>query len=437
MSSFFLIDSLSIICLILILLVASVVFCYAKNYLNGENKKTSFLINIVIISSCLIIFVISNNIFILCLASIVANIFLVAIMIYKKSWRQAFNSGIIALKNFILGGICFFIAMLLLYKITGSYLLSEIMVSSNFNKNNLLIICTLITIAVFCQSAIYPFHSWLVNSLNSPTPTSALMHAGIINGGGIILTKFAFLFLQLPNLLTFIFVLATISMIIGNIYKLIQSDVKSMLAYSTMCQMGFMILQCSIGAFPSAIAHLFWHSMFKAYLFLSSASSWQEKNLTLVKNFRLSHFCLAVSCGIFGSVIFVQINQLQQWFFSSILLLIMVCFCLITTVALIIIDNSTKKFISALLISGVVAIIYACSLWLIKNILPNNYFMPQELNIWHIMAMILLFVMWLFGLFWQRKTHSSSPIILKLYVKLLNLSSSKTITLNRNQYNYE
>ena len=115
----------------------------------------------------------------------------------------------------------------------------------------------------------------------------------------------------------------------------------------------------------------------------------------------------------------------------------MVCFCLITTVALIIIDNSTKKFISALLISGVVAIIYACSLWLIKNILPNNYFMPQELNIWHIMVMILLFVMWLFGLFWQRKTHSSSPIILKLYVKLLNLSSSKTITLNRNQYNYE
>ena len=436
MSNFFLIDSLSAICLILILLIAGVVFCYAKNYLHGESKKTSFLTNVIIISSCLILFTISNNIFILCLASIFANIFLVAIMIYKKSWRQAFDSGIIALKNFILGGICFFIAMLLIYKATDSYLLSEIMISSKINKSNLLIICTLITIAVFCQSAIYPFHSWLANSLNSPTPTSALMHAGIINGGGIILTKFAFLFLQLPNLLTFIFIMATISMIIGNLYKLIQPDVKSMLAYSTMCQMGFMILQCSIGAFPSAIAHLFWHSMFKAYLFLSSTSSWQEQKFSLAKQIRLSHFLLAVSCGIFGSIIFVQINQLQQWLFSSILLLIMVCFCLITTVALTLIDNSVK-IISALLISGTAAFIYSCSLWLIKNILPTNYFMPQELNIWHIGVMILLFLMWLFSVFWQGKINSSNPRILKLYAKLLNASSGKTITQNRNQYNYE
>ena len=107
------------------------------------------------------------------------------------------------------------------------------------------------------------------------------MHAGLINGGGFLLARFAPMLAIQPPILNLIFIAGITTALLGTLWKLMQSDVKRMLACSTMGQMGFMIAQCGLGLFPAAVAHLSWHGLFKAYLFLSTGSAAKEKRLDL------------------------------------------------------------------------------------------------------------------------------------------------------------
>ena len=123
--------------------------------------------------------------------------------------------------------------------------------------------------AAIVQSAIYPFHRWLLSAMTAPTPASALMHAGFVNGAGILLALFATL-LFASDTLTILFIIGGFTAIIAQFTKLLQVNVKQKLACSTIAQMGFMIMQCGLGFFNAAVVHLILHGFYKAYLFLSS-----------------------------------------------------------------------------------------------------------------------------------------------------------------------
>jgi NADH-quinone oxidoreductase subunit L len=105
-----------------------------------------------------------------------------------------------------------------------------------------------------------------------PTPVSALMHAGVVNVGGILLNKMAFLLLLTPAVLNVAFVMGLITAIFASILMLAVSDIKRSLGYSTVGQMGYMIMEVGLGAFSLAIYHLMVHGIFKASLFLESGS---------------------------------------------------------------------------------------------------------------------------------------------------------------------
>lgn len=94
---------------------------------------------------------------------------------------------------------------------------------------------------------------------------------------GLSIVKFAPLFVAKANLLTVLFIFGALTALLGTLWKLLQWNIKSMLASSTMAQMGFMMMQCGLGLFPAAIAHLCWHGLFKSYLFLNSGSAVQQK----------------------------------------------------------------------------------------------------------------------------------------------------------------
>jgi NAD(P)H-quinone oxidoreductase subunit 5 len=123
--------------------------------------------------------------------------------------------------------------------------------------------------AAIVQSAIYPFHRWLLSAMTAPTPASALMHAGFVNGAGILLALFATL-LFASNTLSILFIIGGLTAIIAQFTKLLQVNVKQKLGCSTIAQMGFMIMQCGLGFFNAAVVHLILHGFYKAYLFLSS-----------------------------------------------------------------------------------------------------------------------------------------------------------------------
>jgi NADH-quinone oxidoreductase subunit L len=106
--------------------------------------------------------------------------------------------------------------------------------------------------------------------MEGPTPVSTLMHAGIVNAGAIIANKFSFLFAYDLYGLSLSFLVGIITAVLGSTLMLMQNDVKKALGYSTVGQMGYMMMEVGVGAFALAIYHMMAHGIFKATLFLSS-----------------------------------------------------------------------------------------------------------------------------------------------------------------------
>jgi len=127
-----------------------------------------------------------------------------------------------------------------------------------------------LVLAAMIQSALVPFQGWLLSSMTAPTPASALMHAGFVNAGGVLLTRFAPVITVDPALMLAAVGVGAASALGGKLLKSVQTDVKSKLGCSTVGQMGFMIMQAGLGFFGAAITHLILHGFYKAYQFLSS-----------------------------------------------------------------------------------------------------------------------------------------------------------------------
>lgn len=133
------------------------------------------------------------------------------------------------------------------------------------------VVAVLIVIAALSRSAQIPFHRWLPTTLAAPTPVSALLHAGVVNGGGVLLVKLSAL--GTPLAAGIVIAAGMASMAYGAVLMLVRPDIKGALAYSTMAQMGFMMLTCGLGLWAAAVIHLIGHGFYKATLFLSSGSA--------------------------------------------------------------------------------------------------------------------------------------------------------------------
>ncbi len=139
----------------------------------------------------------------------------------------------------------------------------------------------LLVVGAITKSAQFPFHTWLPQTMETPTPVSALMHAGIVNAGGYLIIRMSPLLQTAPVALSVLAVVGAVTAVFGAVVMLTQNSVKKQLAYSTMAQMGFMMLQCGLGAFSAAMLHILAHSLYKAHAFLSSGSVMSERSATL------------------------------------------------------------------------------------------------------------------------------------------------------------
>ncbi|MBG9481996.1 NADH dehydrogenase, partial [Bacillus thuringiensis] len=168
----------------------------------------------------------------------------------------------------------------------------------------------LIILAVMIPAAQWPFQRWLIESAVAPTPVSAIMHAGLVNAGGIMLTRFSPLFHDdIAQIILLIF--SSISVLIGTGISLVQVDYKRQLVGSTIAQMGFMLIQCALGAYLAAVIHLILHGLFKATLFLQAGSSVQRFGVVNQSNENISNLWIIVGrvLGLFIAITF--------WFMTS------------------------------------------------------------------------------------------------------------------------
>ena len=136
---------------------------------------------------------------------------------------------------------------------------------------------TMITLFLFMgclgKSAQVPFHVWLPNAMEAPTPVSALIHAAtMVNAGPFLLVRFSALFMLSPVAMTVIAIIGGTTALFAAVVSLTQTDIKKILAYSTISQIGFMIMTCGLGAFAVAIFHMLAHGCLKGFLFLSTGN---------------------------------------------------------------------------------------------------------------------------------------------------------------------
>lgn len=140
----------------------------------------------------------------------------------------------------------------------------------------------LLVLGVILRTALLPVHGWLIQVMEAPTPVSALLHAGVVNLGGFVLIRFAPLLEQatLARALLLVFGLGTA--VLAGMVMLTRVTIKVRLAWSTVAQMGFMVLECALGLYTLAALHLIGHSLYKAHAFLSASSAVRQTRLKVL-----------------------------------------------------------------------------------------------------------------------------------------------------------
>lgn len=172
-------------------------------------------------------------------------------------------------------------AAALAWSAVGSGSLSDLWLhlGSNAMSTALQMSAVCLVLAVILRTALLPVHGWLIQVMEAPTPVSALLHAGVVNLGGYVLIRFAPLLEQAMAARALLVLFGLITAVLAGMVMLTRISIKVRLAWSTVAQMGFMLLECGLGLYTLAALHLIGHSLYKAHAFLSASMVVRETRL--------------------------------------------------------------------------------------------------------------------------------------------------------------
>ncbi|HMU28862.1 MAG: NADH-quinone oxidoreductase subunit L [Nitrospira sp.] len=278
-----LVDRLAAVMMVLISSVSLVIHVYSERYMVGDAGYTRFFALLGSLTFVLLSLVSSGNLLWMFACWHLVTWLLATLLVCNPASLAARDAGQKTFWVQSLGDAAFALVLLILYGSYGTLDVTELFprvqaapVTSwsglALELNVPLVTTLLLVLSVMTKSAQFPFHFWLIGTIEAPTPVSALMHAGIVNAGGFLVNRMAPLFGLAPTTLHLLFVIGGLTALIGASAMLTQSSVKRTLVYSTMGQMGYMVMECGLGAFALAVFHLCAHGLFKATLFLNSGA---------------------------------------------------------------------------------------------------------------------------------------------------------------------
>ncbi len=269
-----LIDNVTVIMLLVVALVSGLVHLYSVGYMKDDPRYSRYFGYLSLFTFSMNGIILSNN-----LLSIYMFWELVGLSSYLLIgfWFEKDSAADASKKAFLVnrvGDIGMFIGIMLFFTATGSFLFSDIFAGVAAGALPL----PLLTVAGLClfagaigKSAQVPLHVWLPDAMEGPTPVSALIHAATMVAAGVYLT-FRMFPLFTPEALTVIAYVGGITAIFAAIIAVTQNDIKRVLAYSTVSQLGYMVMAIGTGAYVAGFFHLTTHAAFKAALFLCSGS---------------------------------------------------------------------------------------------------------------------------------------------------------------------
>jgi NADH-quinone oxidoreductase subunit L len=273
----FAVDNLAAVMLFVVTLISTLVHFFSIGYMHGDVRYGRYFAFLGIFSFSMLMIVLANNLFLL-----YAGWELVGLSSYLLigHWYEKKSASDAAMKAFItnrVGDVGFFIGIMILFFTFRTFGLTEIFegIKSGtipFGSEDWL---TLAGVLIFCgaigKSAQFPLHVWLPDAMEGPTPVSALIHAATMVAAGVYLVARTFPLMTADALMVIAYIGAITAFISATI-AIAQNDIKKVLAYSTISQLGYMVMGLGVGAYSAGFFHLVTHAMFKAGLFLGSGS---------------------------------------------------------------------------------------------------------------------------------------------------------------------
>ena len=271
-------DAVSVAMLLLVGFVGWIVLRYARTYLDGEARQGLFMGWLCTAIAAVLLLVQAGNLVQLVIAWTATSFCLHKLLIFyperataqRAARKKSLFSGLGAAS--LIGAASL---LAITFKTTDIATINAAARAGGLDSFALAA-AVLLAIAALLKSAQFPTHGWLTEVMEAPTPVSALLHAGVINGGGFLLVRFADVMVGAPGVLGMLAIIGGFTALFGALVMLTQPAVKTSLAWSTVAQMGFMILQCGLALFPLALLHILAHSLYKAHAFLSSGGAVEQ-----------------------------------------------------------------------------------------------------------------------------------------------------------------
>ena len=271
------IDNIAAIMLIVVTLISFLVHLFSTVYMEGDRRYPTFYAYLGLFTFSMLGIVIANNFLMMYIFWELVGIssYLLIGFWYQKD--SASNAGKKAFITNRIGDLGFFIGIMILYFTYNSFMFDDIF--SGIASGHLPFDSpTMLTVAGLCifmgavgKSAQFPLHVWLPDAMEGPTPVSALIHAATMVAAGVYLVSKAFVMFT-ADALTIIAVVGAITAFMPATIALVQTDFKKILAYSTISQLGYMIMSLGTGGYSNGFFHLVTHAWFKAALFLAAGS---------------------------------------------------------------------------------------------------------------------------------------------------------------------
>jgi NADH-quinone oxidoreductase subunit L len=285
------VDAITAVLLLLVTGVGGLVHVFSSRYMQADPRYARFFAVIALFTSAMIMLVMSANLLMLFMFWEIMGLCSYLLISHWSSRSSACNA---ATKAFLVNGVAdvgLAFGIYLAWDTFGTVNIQEILTAApNYTDQTvnlfrgffgldwqvpiLSLIALLLFVGPLGKSAQIPFHVWLPFAMEAPTPVSALIHAGtMVNAGVYLLIRMGPLYLLAPNIMIIVAILGGLTAVFAAIVALTQFDIKRILAYSTISQLGFMVLACGVGAYGAAIFHLLTHGAMKSFLFLSAGSA--------------------------------------------------------------------------------------------------------------------------------------------------------------------
>jgi NADH-quinone oxidoreductase subunit L len=328
-----LVDPLSVFMILVVSGVSTLIHLYSISYLDRDRGFVRYFAYLNFFVFSMLLLVLASNFLVLIVgwAFVGAASYLLISFWYRR--KTATQAGIKAFVINVVGDVGLVLGTFFILKHTGTL---EFLGSFHAaeagafgpgpNAGDLVAGCVLLLVGAFAKSAQIPLHTWLPDAMEGPTPVSALIHAAtMVTAGVYLIARMHPLFERAPAAEDVGAVIGAATLLIAGTIGLVQTDIKRVIAYSTMSQIGYMIMGVSVGAYAAGLFHLMTHAFFKALLFMAAGSvigaMAGEQSLERMKGFRRA-MPFTYACFIIGGLALSGVPPFSGFFSKDEILLV-------------------------------------------------------------------------------------------------------------------